>query len=92
MLIKLGCVAEITVASFLIVLGYCLPAIMTRAIMHREIVIIPFQQSQNHSVLNNTEQYSAFKAKSSRANKLKIIYYIYIHTYITRANGQASKG
>lgn len=54
MLIKLGCVAEITVASSLILLGHCLQAIMTTAIMCRETVIIHFHQSQNQSLLNNT--------------------------------------
>lgn len=86
MLIKLGCVAEITVASFLILLGYCHLAIMT-TIMHRETVIIQFHQSQNHSVLNNTEQYSTSKAKSSSANKLKITPSVYDRGY-----GSSQKG
>lgn len=40
--------------------------------MHWEIVIIQFPQSQNHSVLNNTEQRTTSKTESSHANKLKI--------------------
>lgn len=55
MLIKQGCMAEIIVASFLILLDCCLQAGMTTAIMQREIVMIQFHQSPNQSNLKNTE-------------------------------------
>lgn len=93
MLIKLGCIAEITVASFLILLGHCLQAVMTTTVMCRGIVIIQYHQSQNHSILNNTEKYSASEAKRSSANRFKVTFQIRVLSiHIIGVRGQARKG
>lgn len=69
MLIKLGCVAEITVASFLILLGHCLQAVKTTTIMCRGTAIMHFH---HRSVLIDTEQHATSEAEQSTANKCHI--------------------